>query len=126
MAQQVFSVRIDRLPATHVDEPIYLTGNFNGWDPAAETMKLQCLTDGTMGITISLEDVPGDRVEFKFTRGSWQSSECTADGRLVGPRLADLHRDITIICTIEGWRDDFPASTASPNVHELDSAFYMP
>lgn len=126
MAQQVFSVRIDRIPDTHVDEPIYLTGNFNGWDPAAEEMQLQRADDGSLGITITLKDVPSDRVEFKFTRGNWHSSECSAQGRLTSPRLAELGKDTTIITRIDGWRDDFPASTASENVHLLDSAFYMP
>lgn len=126
MAQQVFSVKIDHWPGTHTGEPIYLTGNFNSWDPAAEDMKLQPQPDGSLGISILLEDVPSDRVEFKFTRGNWQSSECTAQGRLTSPRLAELGRDTTIVTQIAGWRDDFPASTASENVHLLDSAFYMP
>ncbi len=126
MAQQVLTVRIDRVPPTHVDEPIYLTGNFNGWNPAAEEMRLQRAEDGSLGITVQLKDVPSDRVEYKFTRGSWQHSECTAQGRLTSPRLAALGRDTTIVTQIAGWRDDFPASTASENVHLLNSAFYMP
>ena len=82
--------------------------------------------DGTYTTRVLLEDVPSDRLEFKFTRGSWQTSECTAEGRLVGPRLGQLNRDTTITCRIDGWRDDFPPSTASANVHLLDSAFYIP
>lgn len=125
-AQQVLSVEIHGLPDDASDDAIYLSGNFNGWDPAEETLRLQRLPNGRLGLSIRLDDVPGDRVEFKFTRGDWKRSECTAAGQLIGPRWVDLHRDTLVHCIIEGWRDDFPASTASPNVHLLDSAFYMP
>ncbi|MBK1440174.1 alpha/beta hydrolase [Parapedobacter sp. ISTM3] len=125
-AQQLLTVRVTDIPHTHAGEPIYITGNFNRWNPAEESMVLQRHTDGSYGIRVLLEDVPSDRLEFKFTRGDWHTSECTAEGRLEGPRLAMLDRDTTIVCQIEGWRDDFPPSTASPNVHLLDSAWYIP
>jgi len=125
-AQHTLSVRVTEIPSTHTADPVYITGNFNSWNPAEESMVLQKHADGSYGISIVLENVPSDRLEFKFTRGDWKTSECTADGRLVGPRLATLDRDTAIVCQIEGWRDDFPASTASPNVHLLDSAFYIP
>lgn len=125
-AQHQLHIRVMDRPTTHPADPIYLSGNFNNWEPADEAMQLQQLDDGSWGITVQLYDVPSDRLEFKFTRGDWQSSECTAHGRLVGPRLAQLNQDLELTCEIEGWRDDFPSSTASVNVHVLDSAFYIP
>jgi len=125
-AQHTLTVNVTGVPPSHTGDPIYITGNFNSWSPAEEHLILNERADGSYGISVLLEDVPSDRLEFKFTRGSWQTSECTAGGRLVGPRLAKLDRDTTITCQIEGWRDDFPASTASSNVHVLDSVFYMP
>lgn len=126
MAQHTLTVNVTGVPQSHAGDPIYLSGNFNSWNPAAEDMVLTQHTDGSYTISVLLEDVPSDRLEFKFTRGSWQTSECTTDGRLVGPRLGRLDRDTTITCQIDAWRDDFPASTASANVHVLDSAFYIP
>lgn len=126
MAQHTLTVRVTELPDTRTADPVYLTGNFNAWNPADDSLRLQRQADGSYGISVVLHDVPSDRLEFKFTRGDWQRSESTAEGRLEGPRLALLHQDTTIECQIEGWRDDFPVSTASPNVHLLDSAFYMP
>lgn len=126
LGQHILTVRVTAIPETHTGETIYLTGNFNSWSAGDDSLRLQPQTDGSYGISVTLYDVPSDRLEFKFTRGDWQRSESTADGRLEGPRLAALHRDTTITCQIEGWRDDFPTSTASPNVHLLDSAFYIP
>lgn len=125
-AQHTLTVNVTAVPSTHTDDPIYITGNFNRWNPAEKRLILNKHADGSYGISVLLEDVPSDRLEFKFTRGSWPTSESTVEGRLVGPRLAKLNRDTTITCHIDGWRDDFPASTASPNVHMLDSAFYIP
>lgn len=125
-AQHTLTVQISEMPTTHTDDPIYITGNFNRWNPADERMILQKQDNGSYGISVLLKDVPSDRLEFKFTRGDWHNLECTTDGRLVGPRVATLDRDTTLTCQIQGWRDDFPASTASSNVHLLDSAFYMP
>src|SRR5690554_4911254 len=106
MAQHTLTVRVTDMPDTRAADPVYLTGNFNAWNPADDSLRLQRQSDGSYGISVVLHDVPSDRLEFKFTRGDWQRSECTADGRLQGPRLAALHRDTTIACQIEGWRDD--------------------
>lgn len=126
IAQHILTVRVTDFPDTHAAETIYLTGNFNSWSPAGDSLRLLRNPDGSLEISIVLHDVPSDRVEFKFTRGDWRRSESSAEGRLQGPRVAELNRDTTIYCQIEGWRDDFPPSTASPNVHLLDSAFYIP
>ncbi len=126
MAQHTLTITVSAVPGTHMADPIYITGNFNRWNPAQESMALQKHADGSYGVSVLLKDVPSDRLEFKFTRGDWKTSECTAEGRLVGPRVATLNRDTAIVCQVEGWRDDFPASTASANVHLLDSAFYIP
>src|SRR5690554_734743 len=125
-AQQVFHIKVEQLPDTHLDDPIFLTGNFNNWNPADESLKMQANPDGSLELTVVLEDVPSDRLEYKFTRGSWLSSECTAEGKLTAPRLAELGQDISVVVQISGWRDDFPAHTASENVHLMDAAFYMP
>lgn len=126
VAQHTLTVRVTDIPDTRTADPIYLTGNFNSWSPGDDSLRLQRQADGSYGISVLLHDVPSDRLEFKFTRGDWQRTESTANGRLEGPRIAQLHRDTAIVCQIDGWRDDFPLSTASSNVHLLDSAFYIP
>lgn len=126
MAQQQMHIKITQLPGTHPQDSIYLTGNFNQWNPADENLRLKANQEGVLELIVNLSDVPSDRVEFKFTRGSWQTSECTKEGRLTGPRVAPLGRDTTIHVQIEGWRDDYPKHTLSPQVQVLDSAFYIP
>lgn len=124
--QQKMHVRVTQVPLNHPNEPIYLSGNFNQWQPADPAYVLQEVEKGVWEIIVDLMDVPSDRVEYKFTRGNWQKSECSALGHLETPRTAPLDKDIEVTCQIAGWRDFFPASTASPQVQLLDSAFYMP
>lgn len=125
-AQGILHVYVDEIPPSHLGEDIFISGNFNNWQPNESSRKLSKNEDGSYYIKIAYDHIPGDRVEFKFTRGSWQKSESTAEGKLTGPRVVDLKKDATLYCKIEGWRDDFPISTASENVHVLKDSFYIP
>ncbi len=126
MAQYQLTISVTDVPSSHCHEPIYVTGNFNAWQVDDSDMQLTRQPDGTYAITINYTHIPSDRIEFKFTRGSWATLESNAAGRLMGPHLAELNKNTTVYCSIKGWRDDYPASTASKNVHLLSEAFYMP
>lgn len=125
-AQGILDIYVEEIPPSHSGEEIFISGNFNGWQPNEEQMKLSKNAEGQYHIKIVYDHIPGDRIEFKFTRGSWQKSESTAEGKLTGPRIAEIKKDTTLFCKIEGWRDDFPTSTASENVHVLKDSFYIP
>lgn len=123
-AQYTVTVEVISVPAKHTQETFYMTGIYNRWQPGEQKSTLQKQNNGTYRITVS--NIPQGLFEYKFTRGDWKSLECTADGRLVAPRSTIINRDTTIQCSIVGWRDDFPESTASAQVHLLDSAFFIP
>jgi len=125
-AQHILNIKVTEVPLSHQGEEIFVTGDFNHWNPDDQAMKLTRNKDGTLSIAIKYTHIPNDRIEFKFTRGSWQTLECTPEGRLMAPHLAERNKDTTIYCQIEGWRDEFPASTASKNVHILNDSFYLP
>src|SRR5699024_9601769 len=92
-------LQVEAWPSDHLPgEPIFVSGNFNGWKPDDERYRLRPEKDGTLGIQIFYSEIPGDRFEFKFTRGSWMTSESTERGRLTGPRIAPIYQDTTLIC----------------------------
>lgn len=126
LSQILFSVQVEKAPDTHRGDTLYVSGNFNQWNPADTNFILEKRRDGTWYLERVLDDIPSDRLEYKFTRGTWAKSESTKKGNLTGPRTAVLGEEIRAITEIEGWRDDFPTSTLSANVQILDSAFYMP
>ncbi|MCL8000834.1 alpha/beta hydrolase-fold protein, partial [Brucella sp. 21LCYQ03] len=77
-------------------------------------------------IEITIPSVPKGLLEYKFTRGNWETLASTAKGNLEGPIKVIVQGDTAVNAQIDGWRDDFPISTASPQVCVLDSAFYFP
>ena len=123
-AQHTVRIVIDQKPESHKDEQVYLTGAFNRWSP--EDVGSMMLMRDSGKEEIILKNIQTGLMEFKFTRGEWQTLECTEDGRLVAPRRAIIQKDTVIHCTIANWRDDFPASTASEQVRLLSEAFFIP
>lgn len=123
-AQFKVKVVITQKPEQHKNEQIYLTGAFNKWLPGDSLFKLK--SENANSESFIINNVKAGLLEFKYTRGNWPSLESTKDGRLEAPRKAIITKDTTIYTAIEGWRDDFPSSTASKNVYLLSNDFYIP
>ncbi len=128
-ANAQFSVRLIITDvATRKNDDIYLSGNFNNWNPKDENYKLKVF--GGTRKSIVIKDMPAGVYAFKFTRGAWEKVETTADGRDINDRVLEVKEDVSQEFTISGWKDDYPDApkryTASPQVHILDTSFNMP
>ena len=114
--------------ATKKNDDIYVAGNFNNWNPKDENYKLKPLGGGRKAVVIS--NVAAGNYAFKFTRGSFEKVECTADGRDISDRVLDISADVSIDFVIAGWKDDYPERpkrySASPQVKIIDTAFNIP
>ena len=124
-----FSVRlVVTAVATRPNDDIYLTGNFNGWNPKDENYKLKPF--GGSRKSIVLKDMAAGTYAFKFSRGGSDKLETTADGRDIADRIIEVNADLSQEYTIAGWKDAYPEVpkkyTASPQVRMLDSAFRIP
>ncbi|MDE3182607.1 MAG: alpha/beta hydrolase [Bacteroidota bacterium] len=130
-AQHKVTFLVKQPSLLHSMDRIYLTGNFNLWNPADSSYLLQSHPNGVSTITVSL---PAGDYEYKFTRGSWQKGETDSAGKGVPNRTLNLNSDTTIHVNMGGWNDDFKGNnvailrkhTASPNVKIIDTAFYIP
>jgi predicted alpha/beta superfamily hydrolase len=124
-----FRVRfqISEVPPGHWPDSVFVAGNFNRWNPAENGTPFSKI-NGTDYIEI--ENLPMGSYQFKFTRGSWPSSECAFNGTSIGNREVSLLSDTTIKVLIKAWQDDFHSfekrHTASPNVRLIAAAFPMP
>jgi len=107
-----------------IGERFFITGNFNDWVP--DTLPLGTIPAHGETSRFVLERVKKSPLEFKITRGSWTTLTTDAKGKFQLPYTLDLEKDSLIQVQIEGWRDTFPASTASAQVHILNEAFYFP
>ncbi len=127
--QAQFTVRIIvTAVATKPDDAIYLTGNFNNWNPRDEAYQLKSFGGGRRGIV--LKNLAAGTYAFKFSRGSNDQLETTADGRYIPDRVLEVKDDLDKTYTIAGWKDAYPEVpkkyTASPQVRILDTAFPIP
>jgi predicted alpha/beta superfamily hydrolase len=68
--------------------------------------------------------------EYKFTLGSWDDVESGSGGSPFENRLITIEKDTTVLVEIDHWASHFPKkakeTTATKNVHILDTAFYIP
>lgn len=117
---------IENLPSnTPSEAPVYVAGNFNGWNPGDPAYKMEL--DSAFRYTIQFSANPGT-LQFKFTRGSWATVEGGPNGGFRPNRtLAYTGSDTTLRISIESWEDlgGSGGSTASPNVSIWTDSFYM-
>ena len=128
-AKAQFSVRLVVTDvATRKSDDIYLSGNFNNWNPRDENYKLKPFGGMRKGIVI--KELAAGTYAFKFTRGTFEKVESMADGRDISDRVLEVNTDIVQEFTVSGWKDDYPERpktyTASPQVRIMDTAFKIP
>lgn len=107
---------------------IYLAGDFNGWSPSHPLARVTPQADG-----IYRFELPPDveKAEFKLTRGSWDTVECTTDGRQINNRNwtreshnGDLRLEVGSWCDLNpntiDWR---PQHTVVGDLRVLNDIF---
>lgn len=129
IAWSQLTIRITGVPSnTPANCNIFIGGTFNNWNPADPARQMMPLGDGKYIITIN--PAPG-QVEFKFTRGTWE----TVEGGLAGLPLPS-HKVFyngqpkTIEVIVLSWPDILAGGgTLTPidgKVQVLDNNFYIP
>lgn len=74
-----YQIIVNKIPAaTPFDAKIYISGNFNNWNPRDDNYLLIKHADGSYRSTIQSE-LP--EIQFKITRGNWPSVECYGNGK---------------------------------------------
>ncbi len=120
---QLLTIRLSVPMHTPENANIYITGSFNNWNPKDESFKLKKITDFTYEIGININI--GTRIEYKFTRGSWDNGEVSLSGQPIQNRnyTAWTSSD-TIQNTVQNWLD-FNGHTESGIIKTINN-FYMP
>lgn len=81
---------------------VYVTGNFNQWDPG-DPNYVMTKTDSGLMINITYA---GDTLHYKFTRGDWQTVEGRANGLAIPNRVAIFNsKDNMFKSRIHSWED---------------------
>ncbi len=84
--------------------PIYAVGNFNSWHPGDSAYQLMARADGSF---VTQLPIYGNRLEFKFTRGNWQTVEGRRSGRARFNRVYTYEGQSSHVLRtrIESWED---------------------
>jgi predicted alpha/beta superfamily hydrolase len=114
----------DNTPPT---DQIYIAGSMTGWNPGLPDYALEKNEEEKWTITLG-EQPEGTLMEYKFTRGTWQTVEKGPSGEEIGNRQFTYGNGDTVDIIIHNWASDPPGggSTASDNVTIMDESFYMP
>ena len=130
LTYQIFAqltIVVNSIPSnTPMGDDIYVTGDFQNWNPSDANYILEEVDIGTYQITIN---PPVGEIEFKFTRGGWDTVEGNANGGFLPNRTYTYNGSpATLNLDILSWEDlgGTGASTAADNVYLLDDDFFMP
>lgn len=86
------------------DANLYLTGNFNGWNPKDDQYQFKKIFTQTYLLNLA----PGlDTFQCKITRGDWKSVEGRPNGKARQNRKIEVGRqdDKEVKMTVESWED---------------------
>ncbi|RLD85515.1 MAG: hypothetical protein DRJ07_02855 [Bacteroidetes bacterium] len=107
-------VKVEKIPKnTPEGADLYITGNFNLWDPGDESYRLKQNPDSTY--IIKLPTTLG-RIEYKFTRGDWTTVEKDRCGNEKEDRYAYTFENDTLFNVIESWSDLDPLDCDSVTI----------
>ena len=96
-------LKVTDIPAnTPENASIFVSGNFNRWDPGDQRFTLTSGTDSAYYITLPKGF---GKMQFKFTRGDWQSVESDVCGYTINNREHEYSGADTIEIRIESWID---------------------
>lgn len=108
------------------DRPIYITGNFNKWNPKDYSYQLTQLDPHRYFIEIDDQILP-PVVEYKFTKGGWENVELDKYGSITPNRKIDKSIGKTSDI-IEKWRLNWGPFKKEffPIVEIISEKFYIP
>ncbi|MDP5172434.1 MAG: helix-turn-helix domain-containing protein [Bacteroidia bacterium] len=105
LPRQVVRIKVLHIPAnTPQDASLFVTGNFNSWQPGDPHYQLHEQQDGSWLVEVP---VYSDTLEYKFSRGSWATVEGRESGRARFNRIITFTDDshATVEVQIDSWED---------------------
>jgi predicted alpha/beta superfamily hydrolase len=124
------TVHLHSISDRNTDErPVYLSGNFNDWNPADEQYRMDADEDDLHHYSLSfneLEELP-DTLEYKFTRGGWENAELDNYGNEIMNHTISKYSGC-VSDTVPHWKQDGIAFNESyrPVINIINEHFRIP
>ncbi|MGN7863724.1 alpha/beta hydrolase [Chryseobacterium sp. 22458] len=108
------------------DRPVFVTGNFNSWNPKDYNYQLQQKDPCNYFIEIDDQVLP-DNIEYKFTKGGWENVELDKYGNITPNRKVKKSVG-TVSDSIEKWRLNWGPFKEEyfPIAEVISEKFYIP
>lgn len=108
------------------DRPVFITGNFNNWNPKDYSYQLTQEDSCNYFIEIDNQILP-EEVEYKFTKGGWENVELDKYGNITPNRKAKKSIEKTSD-TVEKWRLNWGPFKKEffPVAEVISEKFYIP
>ncbi|UOE41940.1 alpha/beta hydrolase-fold protein [Chryseobacterium suipulveris] len=108
------------------ERPVFITGNFNKWDPRDAAFEMAAAGDKLYSIEIADEKLP-ENIEYKFTRGGWENVEIDRFGNITPNRKANKS-DGKTDDIVERWRVNWGPFKKEffPMVEIISEKFFIP
>ncbi len=114
----LLTLRVTTPTALPAGDQVFVAGNFQGWQPGGQEYGLTRVDDTRWEITLT---VPAGRpLEFKFTRGSWQTVEKGNRGQEIGNRrFTPAAGEQELDLRVAAWADQAGDGDAPGRPHTL-------
>ena len=108
------------------ERPVFITGNFNKWNPKDSNYELKPAEENLYSIEIDTEKLP-EKIEYKYTRGGWGNVEIDRFGNITPNRQA-LKSETEKEDEVERWRVNWGPFKEEffPIVEIISEKFYIP
>lgn len=108
------------------DRPVFITGNFNSWNPKDYNFQLKQTDPSHYFIEIEDETLP-EEIDYKFTKGGWENVELDQYGNITPNRKVKKSVGKTSD-TIEKWRLNWGPFKEEyyPIAEVISENFYIP
>lgn len=119
-------MRFELYTAEIDDRPVFITGNFNSWNPKDYHFQLKQIDPS--GYFIEIEDqLLSDDIEYKFTKGGWENVELDQYGNITPNRKAKKSAGKTSD-SVEKWRLNWGPFKEEyyPVAEVISENFYIP
>lgn len=115
------------LTTTEIDDrPVYITGNFNKWNPKDPDFKMEEIDKQHYYIKIDSVLLP-ENIEYKYTKGGWENGELDDNGKVSANRRIKRSK-LAVKDEVTLWRLNWGPFKKEyfPIVELVDDEFYIP
>ena len=108
------------------DRTVFITGNFNKWNPKDLVFALAQTDENTYWIDIEDKILP-ENIEYKYTRGGWGNVEIDLYGNITPNRKVEKSA-VEVEDTVEKWRINWGPFKKEffPIVEIISETFFIP